>query len=80
MESLIGIGEGVDAQLDTALRSENWDCIVIGGGIRKPEAALQSFEYIVNLVHRYAPAAAIAFNTSPADAVEAAFRALGYLG
>jgi hypothetical protein len=37
---------------------------------------LEFFEYVVNLAHFHAPAAAIAFNTSPADTIEAATRAL----
>lgn len=76
VECLVGIDEGAGTQLEAALRSQEWDCVVIGGGIRKPEAALEFFEYVVNLVHRRAPAAAIAFNSSPADTVEAALRAL----
>jgi hypothetical protein len=53
----------------------SWDCVVIGGGIRKPEPALELFEYVVNLVRQHAPTAVIAFNTSPADTIEAAIRA-----
>ncbi|HEY7044541.1 MAG TPA: hypothetical protein VH419_12795 [Nocardioidaceae bacterium] len=42
----------------------------------KPEPVLEYFEYVVNLVHVAAPTSAIAFNSSPADTVEAALRAL----
>ncbi len=52
------------------------DFIVIGGGIRKPEPALEFFEAVVNMVHLKAPRAVLAFNTSPADTVDAALRAL----
>ncbi|MGP3988636.1 hypothetical protein [Streptomyces sp. 3N207] len=58
----------------TALSEREWDVVVIGGGIRKPEPALLFFERVVNLVHRHAPGAAIAFNTSIGDSVEAARR------
>ncbi|MEU9044172.1 MULTISPECIES: hypothetical protein [unclassified Kitasatospora] len=57
-----------------ALDGHGWDVVVIGGGIRKPEPALPFFELVVNLVRRHAPHAAIAFNTSGADSVEAAQR------
>ncbi|SDN56966.1 hypothetical protein SAMN04487981_105470 [Streptomyces sp. cf386] len=51
-----------------------WDVVVVGGGIRKTEQLLPLFERIVNLTHRHAPQAAIAFNTSGGGSVEAAQR------
>jgi hypothetical protein len=48
--------------------------VVVGGGIRKPEPMLRLFEVVVNLIRRHAPQAAIAFNTSPVDSVDAAMR------
>jgi hypothetical protein len=48
--------------------------VVIGGGIRKAEDRLELFERIVNLVHRHAPGAAIAFSGSPVDTFAAAAR------
>jgi hypothetical protein len=77
VECLVPPDESAVAQTLAALRDGAWDCVVIGGGIRKPEQALEFFEYVVKLVHQHAPAAAIAFNTSPADTVEAALRASG---
>jgi hypothetical protein len=59
------------------LARRTYDCIVIGGGIRMPEANLELFEAVVNAVHAHAPAVPIAFNTSPANSVEAADRWLG---
>jgi hypothetical protein len=58
----------------TALRSEPWECVVIGGGVRRAEERLELFERIVNLVRRHAPDAAIAFNSTPSDTYEAAAR------
>lgn len=58
----------------TALRERAWDVVVLGGGLRKPEQLLELFEQTVNLVRREAPGAAIAFNTSGGDSVEAALR------
>jgi hypothetical protein len=76
VECLIALDDTALGQIRDAVASRPWDCVVIGGGIRKPEAALELFEIVVNLVHRGAPGAAIAFNTSPADSVPAALRAL----
>jgi hypothetical protein len=54
-----------------------YDAVVIGGGVRKPAALLEFFEVVTNLVHVRSPGSALAFNTSPADTVEAALRAIG---
>ncbi|MFG3043335.1 hypothetical protein ACGFZR_00165 [Streptomyces sp. NPDC048241] len=63
-----------EATLVAALAERPWDVVVVGGGIRKTEQLLPLFEQIVNLVHRHAPRAALAFNTSGGDSVEAALR------
>ena len=65
------------AMLETALRGAAYDCVVIGGGLRLPPKSLALFESVVNLVHKVAPNAAIAFNTRPEDTAEAAARQLG---
>jgi hypothetical protein len=64
------------AMLDVALRGASYDCVVIGGGLRLPPKSLGLFEMVVNLVHKAAPNAAIAFNTRPEDTAEAAARQL----
>lgn len=61
---------------DEQLRSAHYDCVVIGGGLRIPPKGLALFESIVNVVHKAAPGAAIAFNTRPEDTAEAAARQL----
>ncbi|MCE3551476.1 hypothetical protein LWC33_08415 [Pseudonocardia sp. RS11V-5] len=75
---LIGLdgSDDVEAVVTAALRDHPWECVVVGGGIRKHEEQLDLFETVVNLVHRYAPDAAIAFNHTPSDVVEAAVRRL----
>jgi hypothetical protein len=47
---------------------------VIGAGLREPSEHLLLFEKILNLVHRLAPNASIAFNTSPVDTADAVER------
>jgi hypothetical protein len=71
---LVGPGEAGEAEIEAALRSRRFGCVVIGAGLRGPPEQLLFFERILNLVHRLAPGAAIAFNSSPADTAEAVER------
>jgi hypothetical protein len=74
---LIDLGETAEQVATAALNSKNFDCIVIGAGLRQPPGQLLLFEKIINLVHALAPAASICFNTSPADTVKAVQRCIG---
>jgi hypothetical protein len=74
---LIDLGETSSQAVEAALKSRPFDCIVIGAGLRAPPERLPQFEQVLNLVHRLAPQAAIAFNTTPADTAEAVQRWLG---
>ena len=56
------------------LAAEAYDCVMVGFGVRLPPRNLLLFEAVVNAVHKAAPGAAIAFNTSPDDSAEAAGR------
>ena len=63
--------DDVEAVVTAAVRARRWECVVVGGGVRgEPEL----LEQVINLVHRHAPGAAIAFNSTPADTFEAAAR------
>ena len=44
------------------------------GGMRLPPKGLVLFETVVNIIHKAAPNAAIAFNTRPEDTADAAAR------
>ena len=68
------------ARLEQQLKAAAYDCVVIGGGLRLPPKGLALFEAVVNIVHRAAPGAAIAFNTKPEDTADAAARQLGHGG
>jgi predicted NBD/HSP70 family sugar kinase len=72
--TLVALDESAGPAIVTALTRLAWDVVVIGGGIRKPEPLLEFFEQVVNLVRQHAPGAAIAFNTTGGDSVEAARR------
>jgi hypothetical protein len=60
--------------VERQLRSTNYDCVVIGGGVRLPSGNLALFEVVINAVRKAAPGAAIAFNTRPDDSADAAAR------
>lgn len=60
--------------LEKQLAAVPYDCVVIGGGLRIPPKSLLLFERLVNSVHKAAPQASIAFNTSPPDTADAAAR------
>jgi hypothetical protein len=65
------------AMLERQLKGAAYDCVVIGGGLRLPPKGLALFETVVNVIHKAAPGAAIAFNTKPEDTADAAARQLG---
>ena len=73
---LVGLdgGDDVPAVVTTALRRRPWECVVVGGGFLHGDPEL--FEEVVNLVHRHAPAAVIAFSARPEQTFEAATRRL----
>jgi hypothetical protein len=71
---LIDLGETAEEVAARTLRSNKFDCVVIGAGLREPAPRLLLFEKIVNLVHVLAPTASICFNTTPADTAEAVRR------
>ncbi|MET0383592.1 MAG: hypothetical protein ABW032_09245 [Burkholderiaceae bacterium] len=60
--------------VEQRLAATAYDAVVIGGGIRIPPKSLLLFERLVNAVHQAAPAAALAFNTTPQDTADAAAR------
>ena len=62
--------------VERQLRSTNYDCVVVGGGVRLPPRHLALFEVVINAIRQTAPGAAIAFNTRPDDSADAAARGL----
>jgi hypothetical protein len=71
---LVTFDDTAEAAIAAALADREWDVVVIGGGVRKADLLVPLLEQVVSLVRRHAPKAAIAFNTSGADSVEAAQR------
>lgn len=63
--------DDIPAVVAAALRTNEWECVVVGGGVRHDVALLET---VVNLVRQHAPGAAIAFNDSPDGTFAAAAR------
>jgi hypothetical protein len=68
--------ETLGPTVERQLGSTNYDCVVIGAGVRLPPRGLALFEVLINVVRQAAPGAAIAFNTRPDDSADAAARGL----
>lgn len=70
---LVDLGETAEAVTAEHLKARQFDCVVIGAGLRDPKHLLL-FEKLLNLVHANAPHAKVCFNTTPADTAEAVQR------
>ena len=66
--------EKAGPDVERRLKAQDYDCVVIGAGIRVPPRSLSMFEAVINAVHRAAPDTPIAFNTRPEDSADAAAR------
>lgn len=70
----LALDGSAEAVLVAQLTRAEYDCVVIGAGLRRPAAHYLLFETVINAIHRHAPRAAIAFNTRPEDSAAAAER------
>jgi len=71
---LTDFGETAEAVVRNKLEQKQFDCIVIGAGIRTIAGNFLLFEKLINVVHAHAPQAKLCFNTGPTDTVEAVQR------
>jgi len=69
------LADGSAAPVIEQLARASYDCVLIGGGILAP-ANLETFERIINSVHRYAPSAIIGYVKLPKDALTTANRVM----
>jgi hypothetical protein len=68
-------GKTAEAALTTALASGEFDCIMIGAGLRTVPPYFLLFEKLINVIHRHAPAPTkLCFNTNPSDTADAVQR------
>lgn len=70
------LGGRAEAELVEKLQQQQYDAVVVGGGIRKGPGLLELFQTVVNLVHWHQPDAALAFNDSPGDSPDWVLKAL----
>lgn len=68
---LIDFGQTAEAVVTAQLQRREFDCILIGAGVRAVPSNFLLFEKLINVVHEHAPSAKICFNTKPTDTLEA---------
>ena len=68
------LGETAEVVVRDRLRQKQFDCIVIGAGLRTIPKYFILFEKLINVVHEHAPRAKLCFNTKPSDTAEAVQR------
>ncbi|MCP9799886.1 hypothetical protein [Synechococcus sp. RedBA-s] len=71
---LTDFGETAEAVIREKLSEKDYDCILIGAGVRTIAPNFLLFEKLINIIHEHAPAARICFNTKPSDTAEAVKR------
>ena len=68
---LTDFGRTAEAVVTAELQRREFDCIMIGAGVRTVPGNFILFEKLINIVHEHAPGARICFNTKPSDTLEA---------
>ena len=68
------LGETAATVVQDRLRQKQFDCILIGAGVRTIPKYFILFEKLINVVHEHAPQAKLCFNTKPSDTAEAVQR------
>ncbi len=67
-------GETAEETVKAKLAETNFDCVLIGAGVRTDTEEFLLFEKLINVLHEHAPTARICFNTGPTDSVDAVKR------
>ena len=71
LHCLTDFGETAEAVVTAQLQRRQFDCILIGAGVRVIPSNFILFEKLINVVHAHAPRSKICFNTKPSDTLEA---------
>ena len=71
---LTDFGETAEAVVQSRLEEKQFDCILIGAGVRTNPKHFMLFEKLINVVHKHAPQAKLCFNTLPSDTAAAVKR------
>lgn len=70
----IDLGKTAMYVIKSHLKKTEFDAVMIGAGIRKPDSNFTLFENMINIIHEHAPKAKICFNTNPMDTMQAVQR------
>ena len=68
---LTDFGQTAEAVVTAHLKRRQFDCVMIGAGVRTVASNFLLFEKLINVVHEHAPRSKICFNTKPSDTLEA---------
>ncbi len=68
---LTDTGETAEQKLTESIESVEPDLVIVGAGVRTDPDHFLLFEKVINIIHKKAPDARIAFNTNPYDTIEA---------
>ena len=68
---LTDFGQTAEAVVTAQFQRRQFDCILIGAGVRTVPSNFILFEKLINVVHEHAPRSKICFNTKPSDTLEA---------
>jgi len=68
------LGETAETVVRDRLRQKEFNCILIGAGVRTIPKYFILFEKLINVVHEHAPQAKLCFNTKPSDTADAVQR------
>ena len=71
---LTDFGDTAEAVVSERLKQQQFDCVLIGAGVRTIGRHFLLFEKLINVVHAHAPHAKICFNTRPDDTAESVQR------
>jgi hypothetical protein len=71
---LTDFGETAEAVVQSQLEQKQFDCILIGAGVRANPSNFLLFEKLINVLHEHAPQAKLCFNTLPSDTAAAVKR------
>jgi hypothetical protein len=71
---LIDLGKTAETAVLDRLKQKQFNCILIGAGVRTIPDYFILFEKLINVVHEHAPQAKLCFNTKPSDTAEAVQR------
>lgn len=71
---IVDLGKTAEAVVLQTVSQNQFDCIMIGAGVRAMIEHTLLFEKIINILQEHAPTAKLCFNTNPSDTVEAVLR------